>query len=452
MKELNIPYRFDPRDYQYTVLKHLDLGFKRAVLCWHRRSGKDLTIFNWVIKKLLSEVCTCFYILPTYSQAKKVIWDSITIEGFRFFDYIPDEIVLSKNKQELKINLVNGSTLQLIGSDNIDSLVGTNPKIIVFSEYAIQSPAAWDYLRPILDVNKGYAIFISTPRGKNHFYDLLTMAKANKDKWFSEVLTIKDTGVLNEDDMEQAKKEGMSDELIAQEFYCSFSRGVEGSYYGKLVEKAREEGRICKVPYDTRSLVHTAWDVGYGDSTSIVFWQDCGGECRIIDFYENQGEGIAHYIKQIKDRPYVYGTHYLPHDAGSGSIQTGRTLQDIALEIGLNTTILAREIDIQVGIEAVRNLINVAFIDDKKCNHLLKCLENYHKKFNEKTNSYSDTPVHDWTSHAADCARYMANARIQYGRGPGSMTPEKLMEIKARAGFGAKPRGYNGPQQPFLGR
>jgi hypothetical protein len=452
MLTIDIPYRFDPRPYQLHVLQALDSGFKRGVLCWHRRSGKDLTIFNWVIKKLLTEVCTCFYILPTYSQAKKVIWDSITIEGFRFFDYIPDEIVLSKNKQELKINLVNGSTLQLIGSDNIDSLVGTNPKIIVFSEYAIQSPAAWDYLRPILDVNKGYAIFISTPRGKNHFYDLLSMARANKDKWFSEVLTIKDTNVLNEEDMEQAKKEGMSDELIQQEFYCSFSRGVEGSYYGKLIEKARDDGRICNVAWEPRSLVNTAWDHGFGDSTSIVFWQDVGGEVRIIDAYENFGEGISHYVKHIQGKPYAYGAHYFPHDAGSGSIQTGKTTQGIAEELGLKTTLLPRPHDISAGIEFTRSLLNICFIDENKCRHLIKCLENYHKKYNEKTQAYSETPTHDWTSHMADAARYMATARVEYGRGPGSMTPEKLMQMKNNAGYGPKQRGFNGPQQPFLGR
>jgi hypothetical protein len=452
MITVDIPFRFNPRPYQLPVLQHLDEGYRRAVLVWHRRSGKDLTIFNWVFKKLLSEVCTCFYILPTYSQAKKVIWDSITIEGFRFFDYIPEQIILSKNKQELKINLINGSTLQLIGSDNIDSLVGTNPKIIVFSEYAIQSPAAWDYLRPILDVNKGYAIFISTPRGKNHFYDLLTMARANKDKWFSEVLTINDTGVLNDEDMDQARSENMSDELIQQEFYCSFSRGVEGSYYGKLIEKARTEGRICNVPYEPRAPVNTAWDHGYGDSTSIVFWQDVGGETRIIDAYENFGEGISHYVKLIQGKPYVYGTHYFPHDAGSGSIQTGKTTQDTAEELGLKTTLLPRPHDIGPGIEFVRSLLNIAYIDEQKCKHLIKCLENYHKRYNEKTQSYSDTPLHDWTSHMSDAVRYMATARVEYGRGLGSMTPEKLLQMKTNAGYGPKVRGFNGPQQPFLGR
>ncbi len=352
----------------------------------------------------------------------------------------------------MKIRFVNGSLYQLIGSDNIDSLVGSNPKIIIFSEYAIQSQAAWAYLSPILEVNKGYAIFISTPRGKNHFYDLVIKAKQNAS-WFCEVLSVKDTGVLSDEDVKKIQDENsFSDEHMQQEYYCSFSRGVEGSYYGKLIEKARDEKRICNVAYEPRSPVHTAWDIGYGDSTSIVFWQEVGGEFRIIDFYENNGEGIAHYVKHLQDKPYVYGTHYLPHDAGSGSIQTGRTLQDVAYDIGLKTTVLQRETDITIGIEAVRSLISIAYFDEKKCGHLIKCLENYHKKYNEKTQAYSESPMHDWTSHASDCVRYMANARTQFGRGPGSMNKDKLDGLKRNAGQGYKPLPANGPQHPFTGR
>jgi len=446
---------FQPRQYQIPLIKALNSGTKRAVFVAHRRAGKDILAFNWAIfQLLLNPGWTCFHILPTYSQAKKVIWDANTNESLRLLDYIPKEVIESKNGQQMQIRFTNGSVYQLIGSDNIDSLVGTNPKIIIFSEYAIQSPAAWEYLRPILDVNKGFALFISTPRGKNHFYDLMNMAKTNKD-WFCQVLSIKDTNVLNEEDMAKLRLEGTSEDHIQQEYYCSFNRGVEGSYYGRLIEKAREEQRICKVPYDTRCPVHTAFDIGYGDSTSITFWQEIGGELRIIDFYENSGEGIAHYAKILQQRPYVYGTHYMPHDAGSGSIQTGRTLQDVAYEVGLKTTILERETDIAIGIEAVRSLLSIAYIDESKCVHLLKCLENYHKKYNEKTQSYSDNPTHDWCSHASDSVRYMANARTQFGRGPGSMTAEKLMQLKSNAGFGPKVmpiRQQVMNANPFVGR
>lgn len=442
---------FQPRSYQLPIIKALNSGIKRAVWVVHRRGGKDVTAFNWCIfQLLLNPGWTAFHILPTYSQAKKVIWDSSTNDGKRILDYIPKELIESKNGHEMKIRFTNGSLFQLIGSDNIDSLVGSNPKIIIFSEYAIQSPAAWDYLRPILDVNKGYAVFISTPRGKNHFYELVKRARTNSN-WFCEVLSVKDTGVLSEEEIQAIRDEGQSEEHIQQEYYCSFDRGVEGSYYGKLISKAYEEKRICNVPYEPRSPVHTAWDIGYGDSTSITFWQEIGGELRIIDFYENQGEGIAHYVKYIQSKPYVYGSHYLPHDAGSGSIQTGRTLQDVAYEQGIKSIVLEREIDIQVGIEAVRTLLSICFMDEKKCSHLIKCLENYHKKFNEKTNSYSENPVHDQWSHAADSVRYMANARIQYGRGLGSLNKDKLNQLKSQAGFGPKiiPPNQGHNQNPY---
>lgn len=429
---------FQPRSYQLPIIKALNSGIKRAVWVCHRRAGKDVTAFNWCIfQLLLNPGWTAFHILPTYSQAKKVIWDSSTNDGKRILDYIPKELIESKNGQEMKIRFTNGSMFQLIGSDNIDSLVGSNPKIIIFSEYAIQSPAAWDYLRPILDVNKGYAVFISTPRGKNHFYELVKRARTNSN-WFCEVLSVKDTGVLSEEEIQAIRDEGQSEEHIQQEYYCSFDRGVEGSYYGKLISKAYEEKRICSVPYEPRSPVFTSFDLGYGDSTAIIFWQEIGGEVRIIDHYENHGENLAHYVKLMQSKPYVYGTHYFPHDGANSSLQTGRTMQDIAWDLGLKTTVLEREKDVQIGIEAVRSLLSICFIDEKKCSFLIKCLENYHKKYNEKTESYSDSPMHDWSSHSSDAVRMMANARIQFGRGLGSLNKDKLNQLKAAAGFGPK--------------
>lgn len=444
--------QFQARPYQLPIIRALNSGKKRAVWVCHRRAGKDITIFNWVIYKLCQEPQICFYVLPTYAQAKKVIWDSITIEGIRFLDFIPKEIIESKNGQEMKIRLINGSVLQLIGSDNIDSLVGTNPRIIVFSEYAIQSNQAWDYLSPILKVNGGTAIFISTPRGKNHFYDLYNHAR-NDPEWFCEKLTILDTHVVKDSDLDQDRKEGMSEEHIQQEYYCSFDRGVEGSYYGKIIEQAYKEKRICNVPYDPSAPVNTAWDLGFRDSTSIVFWQDVGGELRIIDFFEDSSQKLESYVKEIKSRPYNYGMHYLPHDAGNNKLDTGKNIAQLIYEIGLTpTTILKRENSIQLGIDSARSILSIAYIDQTKCKHLIKCLENYTKKYNDKLQVYSDEPLHNWASHAADAFRYMACARNDYGRGVGTMTPDKLKEVKAAAGYGPKYVPQQRIQQPFIGR
>ncbi len=373
----------------------------------------------------------CFYVLPTYSQAKKIIWDSLTIDGQRVLDYFPNEFIVQKNAQEMKIRFGNGSLFQLIGSENIDSLMGTNPKIVVFSEYALQNPSAWQFLSPILKVNGGVAIFISTPRGKNHFYDLYNYAKKTPD-WYCERLTIEDTGVLTKTDVEAEIREGMSEELAQQEYYCSFDRGVEGSYYGRLIDKMRLEGRLGNIAYEPRSPVSTFWDCGYGDSTAIVFGQDVGTEFRIIDYYEAHGEGLPHYIKHIQNKPYVYLQHYFPHDAGSGSLQTGTTLQMMAQELGLKSIVLRRD-DLEVGIEQARSLLSTCYIDETKCARLIKCLEHYRKRYNEATASYSDTPIHDWASHGADAYRYCAMARAEFGKGNSRLTAQEIKDMRTRA-------------------
>jgi phage terminase large subunit len=412
--QITLPYNFKPRKYQLPILKALDSGKKRAVWCAHRRSGKDVTILNWCVKRLMQgEAMSCYYVFPTYSQGKKAIWDSVNNDGFRILDYIPEQIIERKNEQEMKIRLKNGSLFQIVGGENVDSLMGTNPKILVFSEYAMHTPVVWDYMSPIVNANDGWAIFISTPRGKNHFYDMTQIAQDNPDRWFYEILPNDKTNVFTEEQIEEERKRH-SEEFVQQEYFCSFDRGVEGTYYGRIIDKMRTDGRVSSVQYETKVPVSTAWDIGFGDSTSVCFYQVIGVELRVIDFYEAQGEGVQHYAKVLQSKPYVYGSHYFPHDAGAGSIQTGKTLSQIAHEIGIKNIVLPRY-DFSVGIEAARSVLNTCYIEKDKCAYLLKCLENYSKKYNDKMQSYSETPIHNWASHAADSFRYMALAKERYG-------------------------------------
>jgi hypothetical protein len=200
----------------------MDNGILRAFIIHHRRAGKDKTCFNYLVKRALGRVGTYFYFLPEYTQARKVIWDNIDIDGFRMLDHIPKEIIAKTNESTLKVTLVNGSIIQLIGADTFDkSGVGTNPIGVVFSEYPITRADIWSFIRPILLVNKGWAIFNGTPRGQNHAYELYEMAR-NNPEWFTEVLTITDTGVLTEEDIERERQEGMPEDMIQQEYYCKF--------------------------------------------------------------------------------------------------------------------------------------------------------------------------------------------------------------------------------------
>lgn len=399
--------KFVPRDYQLPVLDAIEnKGYNRVVAIMPRRAGKDVTAFNLAIRQCIKKVCVVYYIFPTYSQAKKVIWDSITNDGKRILDFIPDELVESKNSQEMKIRFKNGSLLQLVGSDNYDSLMGTNPQGVIFSEYALQDPRAYQYIRPILTANDGWALFISTPRGKNHLWELYQIA-LHSDDWFAYKLSVLDTGHISMNDIEKEREEGiMSEDLIQQEYFCSFELGVEGSYYGKYMDRMRQKGQIGMVPWEAGFKVHTAWDLGVRDSTTIIFFQTIGQTVRLIDCYENTKEGLEHYIKIINNKPYTYGKHIAPHDIKVKEWGTGITRLEKARQLGVTFTV-AGSISIVDGIEAVRTTLSKIWMDEKQCSLLVKALENYRQEYDIKKKVYKSHPLHDWSSHFADCMRYL---------------------------------------------
>lgn len=346
--------------------------------------------------------------MPSYAQAKKVIWDASTNDGKRILDYIPEELVALKNNSEMKIRLEGGSLFQLIGSDNIDSLMGTNPNIVVFSEYAIQAPNAWDFIRPILKVNGGTAIFISTPRGRNHFYDLFRMAQVTEG-WWAQRLTVEDTGVLSKEDVEQEMLEGMSEELAQQEYYCSFDRGIEGSYYSKLLMKMRENEHIISLPHDPYKLVHTAWDLGWDDATAIIFFQTDGHNIKIIDAHEDSNKTLSWYKDFLIKKGYKYGTHLFPHDVEHvDGLQSGCTRREILEDMQIPVTTVNKKVLVADGIESVKALMSSRLYIDQKCDKLLKALDHYHKDWDDKHKVYSNKPKHDWASHFSDALRILA--------------------------------------------
>lgn len=239
MNNITLPYKFEPRLYQLPLLKALDEGTKRAVIVWNRRSGKDKTCFNYMIKKAFEKKGTYFYFLPTYSQAKKVIWDNIDNDGLRMLDHVPKEVIAGTNGTELKIELINGSVIQLIAADEFKkSGVGTNPIGVVFSEYSITNPDAWKFVSPILAANGGWAIFNFTPRGMNHAFNLLNQAKAN-EKWYTEVLTVDETHVFTDEALEEEKRNNPQD-FFEQEYYCKFIEGA-GQFFKRIDDCLIEE-------------------------------------------------------------------------------------------------------------------------------------------------------------------------------------------------------------------
>lgn len=399
--------KFKPREFQLPLFEAFEnKRCRRMLAVWPRRAGKDICAFNLVVRQAIRKVGVYYYIFPTYSQARKVIWDSLTNDGMRFLDFIPPELIAKKNSQEMKIVLVNDSIIQLIGSDNIDTIVGSNPCGCVFSEYALQDPRAYQFIRPILAANDGWALFVSTPRGKNHFWELYQIASQSED-WFCSRLTLDDTCHIPAYEIERERAEGlMSEDLIQQEYYTSFDMGVEGAYYAKYLDRMRVNGQISDVPWEASFKVHTAWDLGVRDSTAIIFFQTIGQTVRIIDFYEKNKEGLEHYINVIKNKSYVYGKHIAPHDIQVREFGSGMTRLEKARHLGLKFT-LAPNISIMDGIESVRSSFSKIWIDKNKCSLLIKALENYRQEFDVKRKVYKSHPLHNFASHAADAMRYL---------------------------------------------
>lgn len=410
MTELTIPYHFTPRDYQLPIFEAIDSWVKRIIMVWHRRAWKDKACFNIIVKKAMEDVWIYYYVFPTYSQGKKAAWDWIDKDGWKTINHIPQEIIKRKNDTEMKVELINGSIIQIIWSDNVDSIVWTNPIGIVFSEYSLQSPAVWDFLRPILAENGGRAIFNFTPRWDNHAKELLDMAKENPDRMVS-IQTVDDTKAIAPEVLESERREIIqkngSDAIFQQEYYCSFDAGINGSYYAEILTQLEQAWRRTTLPYDPALDVFTAWDLWINDSTAIRFRQRLGKEIRIIDYYENNGEWLSHYVWMLKEKPYRYWTTWLPHDAQAKSLQTGKTTAEKLEEYGFTDIQIVPRLSVLDGINSARAILPYCWFDREKTERGWKCLKNYHKELDEKRQAFK-WPEHDRSSHWADAFRYLA--------------------------------------------
>lgn len=411
MPTVTLPHRFSPRKYQLPFLQAVDRGVKRAVLIWPRRHGKDATCFNALVREAAQRTGNYYYIFPEYNQGRKALWDNINNDGFRTIDHIPKELIKAKNSTEMKTELVNGSIIQVVGASDIDRIVGSNPTGVVFSEYSLIDPMVWGYIYPILAANGGFAWFNMTPRGDNHA-KLMYETYKDDPSWFVERLTALEAGVFTPEELDATKEEYFklygSYDLYNQEFMTNFETPVQGAYYADQLRTATEENRIAGVPYDSAASVYTAWDLGMNDTTAIWFYQTVGQEVHFIDYYEMSGEPLSHYAKILKEKPYAYTAHYLPHDARARELGTGKSRVEVleALQIGRIEVLPATSVE--DGIEQARMLIGRSWFDNTKCERGLLCLRNYRKDFDEKNKVWRSKPKHDWASNGSDAFRYAA--------------------------------------------
>lgn len=422
----NIRFAFQPRPYQVPSFKAKANGYKRGVCIWPRRHGKDLHGLVLMVGEALKRVGLYNYYFPTFSLAKKIVWKGMDKDGRPFLSYIPAELIKDKNETDLRIELTNGSILQLVGTDNINqNMVGINPIGCLFTEYPLQNPMAWELTRPILAENGGWAWFLYTPRGRNHGYRLYQIAKDNPESWFLSHETIETTTldgtkpVITPEYVREEIEQGMDPDLAKQEYWCSFDSPMQGSYYGRLMAAAFQEGRIGFYPPVKNIPVVSGWDIGVGekDETAIWYAQLIGEEIRLIDYFEGTGEDFAYYFKHTMESPWVNSEVFVPFDIEKTHWGTGKSSSEIVVrafsKVGVKVRTLPK-LRVSEGIGVVRALFHRLKIHDDQCGKKkyrghsgTDAITSYHRKYNEDRQEYEDTPHHNWASHAADALRYL---------------------------------------------
>jgi phage terminase large subunit len=416
-REIILPHNnWRPRRHQRKLWNYLQRGGRRALAVCHRRWGKDEIALHWTACALHERVANYWHCLPEYAQARKAIWEAVNPHSGkrRIDEAFPKELRATTREQEMTIVFRNGSTWRVVGSDNPNSLVGAPPAGIIMSEYALSNPAAWAYLAPILEENGGWAIFISTPRGRNHMYSMYDMAKGMPHKWLAFKSDVYDSGfplhLVEEARLEYHGIFGRDagDALIEQEYFCSFDAAVLGAFWGRVLAEAWKEGRVREFDIDPNFPVHRAWDLGLGAHMVIWFFQIVGGEIRVVDFVQGHAVGIPGFAKIIREEKNIRGgIDYVPHDAVPKELGTEKSRVETMIELGLNPEVVALA-KVEDGINAGERVIPRCWFRASACKEGLEGLANYRADWDQDTRRFTDQPVKDWSEHIGSAFRYLA--------------------------------------------
>lgn len=442
MPEVELPaYGWRPRPYQRGAWDAAERGVLRHCLAWHRRAGKDEFALHRTAIGAFERVGGYWHLLPQANQARKAIWDAVNPKTGRrrIDDCFPKELRESTRESDMFIRFKNGSTWQVVGSDNFDALVGSPPVGVVFSEYALADPAAWAFLRPILAENGGWAMFISTTRGRNHFVRLLEYAM-NQPEWFAQLLTVEDTGAIPLETIHRERREIAAERgekeaeaIIAQEYYCDADAALPGAYYGELMTRAKQEGRIGDFPWLSNLPVGVASDLGHGDQcVNWLYQQLPTGRVRIINVIPGSGVGVDWYARRLNKLPYNIVDTIWPHDGAHGNIRdvNGTRLVTLAGSFGWAPIRTLPNESIESGIAATRTLFPMLEFNENplplekgdgtmespdearsRMARALDALRGYRREYDDSRQCFKDAPLHDWTSDFADALRYLAKGR-----------------------------------------
>lgn len=423
MAVIRLPNNWVPRGYQLPAWSYLEHGGRHAELLWHRRSGKDEVSFHWTAVSAHKRVGNYWHMLPQANQARKALWDAVNPHTGkrRIFEAFPQELWANHSDHEMFIRFKNGSAWQVVGSDNFNSLVGSPPVGIVFSEWALCDPAAWAYLMPIIEENKGWAIFNTTPRGRNHAYRSLKAAQSNPDSYAS-VLRADQTGVFNQSQLDKIKDKLMEtyghefgQSIFEQEYMCSFDAANLGAILGKYVTQAERDERVREdVEYDPEGApLEISSDIGYRDTASWWFWQPCLGGFRLV--YHDSDSGLEakdwcdRLIEDVKKIGGKLGRIWLPHDAKAKTFASRHSPMEQFLEaFGHDVVRVVPQTKKLDQINAARTVIQRCEFNKKFCKLGLEGLAAWSFEYDQETRDFSKDPKHDWASHHGDSFSYGA--------------------------------------------
>lgn len=408
------------RPYQQDAWRASAVEGKNMALAWHRRAGKDELLLNALAVQALKRPASYMYMFPENSHARRSMWDAVNPHTGkkRVLETFGGILAKDPNNTDMKLDLVNGSNITFFGSDNYDRAVGAGLAGIVSSEHALAHPNAYAFFSPMLRENGGWFWAISTPRGRNHFKQLIEYAQKS-DKWFSQILSIDDTGALSPEIIQEALEEYIGlygeDEGLAyfnQEYRVDFTAAVMGAFFAREMSAVRSEGRVDPNLDAVNGPVHRAWDLGMRDDTTIWFWQVVGGQVYILDVYSTSGVALDAYASHIEkiyeERKWQHGIDFVPHDAKVKELGTGRTRVETMQSLGLQPRLVPNA-GLMDGINAARQTLPRC-VFHARCEHGIQALELYRREYNEETKVYRSNPLHDWTSHYADSFRYMSLA------------------------------------------
>ena len=342
------------------------------------------------------------YVAPYRSQAKSVAWD--------YLKYFSRPITKQSNEADLIIELVNGAKIRLFGADNADAMRGLGFDGLYLDEYGDFKPSVWgNVVRPALSDKQGWCVFGGTPKGKNQFWNIYETSRKLPNEWFSLSLPASKSKLLPESELEAARAQLAEDQYL-QEYECSFEAAIVGAIWGIEMRKLTEDGRITKVENQIEVKTHTAWDLGHTDDTAIWWYQVIAGEIHIVDYFALSGGTIEEFVSKIKEKPYNYGKHYLPHDARARTLASGgkSVIEQMAAHLGINNLAIVPSLTVQDGIQAVRMALPRCWFDAEKCADGIEALRQYQREYDEDKKAFRQTPKHDWTSHPADAMRMLA--------------------------------------------